>query len=221
MKNTRPQHEASLLRIGLVEPAGRSQSGYRLYAQADVERLRFVLQAKRAGFTLAEIAEVLRRSEDGTACGFVRATLRRHLAALDEKIVEMQRVRRELQQAQIAWRAPEGSGDGTFCGLIEQWTGDFPSPEEVKKMTNKKRKVEVFSAGCPLCDPVVEMVQRLACDNCDVTIHDLRDAEAARHARAAGVHRAPMVLVNGQPAACCEAGPVTEAGLRAAGVGAS
>ena len=82
------------------------------------------------------------------------------------------------------------------------------------------RKVEVFTAGCPLCEPVVEMVQRLACDQCDVTIHSMSDPDGARRAREAGVHRVPMVLVDGRPAGCCEVGPVTEAGLRAAGVGA-
>ncbi len=83
------------------------------------------------------------------------------------------------------------------------------------------RKVEVFTAGCPLCEPVVEMVQRLACDRCDVTVHNLKDdPQAAEHAKAAGVQRVPMVLVDGKPAECCQVGAVTEAGLRAAGIGA-
>ena len=87
-------------------------------------------------------------------------------------------------------------------------------------MTNEKRKVEVFTAGCPLCEPVVEMVQRVACNNCDVTVYNLNDAAGAQRAQEAGVHQVPMVLVDGKPADCCRTGPVTEAGLRAAGVGA-
>ncbi len=85
------------------------------------------------------------------------------------------------------------------------------------------RKVEVFTAGCPLCDPVVTLVQQVACDNCQVTVYNLKDdPQAAERARAAGVERVPMVLVDGKPADCCNAagGPVTEAGLRAAGIGA-
>jgi hypothetical protein len=31
-----------------------------------------------------------------------------------------------------------------------------------------KRKIEIFTAGCPLCDPVVKLVQELSCGNCDV-----------------------------------------------------
>ena len=82
------------------------------------------------------------------------------------------------------------------------------------------RKVEVFTAGCPLCEPIVALVQRLACDRCEVTIYNLKEPTGAERARAANVHRVPMVLVDGEPAECCETGPVTEAGLRAAGVGA-
>lgn len=88
-------------------------------------------------------------------------------------------------------------------------------------MATTKRQVEVFTAGCPLCDPVVEMVQRVACENCDVTIYSLKDdPQAAEQVKAAGVQRVPMVLVDGQPAECCTVGPVTEVGLRTAGIGA-
>jgi glutaredoxin 3 len=87
-------------------------------------------------------------------------------------------------------------------------------------LNQAKRKVEGFTAGCPLCEPVVELVQRIACASCDVTVHNLNeDPQAAARARAAGVHRVPMVLVDGKPADCCQTGPVTEAGLRAAGIG--
>jgi hypothetical protein len=82
--------------------------------------------------------------------------------------------------------------------------------------------VEVFTAGCAVCEPVVEMVKRIACPSCEVVIHHLKDdPKAAARARQAGVHRLPMVLVDGKPAECCRVGAVTEAGLRAAGVGAA
>ena len=37
-----------------------------------------------------------------------------------------------------------------------------------------KRQVEVFSAGCPVCEPVVQLVHEMAGPDCEVTIHDLR-----------------------------------------------
>ena len=31
-----------------------------------------------------------------------------------------------------------------------------------------KRKVEVFSAGCPVCDEAIETVKRISCQDCEV-----------------------------------------------------
>ena len=36
-----------------------------------------------------------------------------------------------------------------------------------------KRQVEVFTANCPVCDPVVKMIQELACNKCEITTYDL------------------------------------------------
>lgn len=46
-------------RQGLIPPPVRRASGYRDYRDADVDRLRFVRRAKRLGFTLDEIRELL------------------------------------------------------------------------------------------------------------------------------------------------------------------
>ena len=36
-----------------------------------------------------------------------------------------------------------------------------------------KRQVEVFTAGCPVCEPAVQLVKELACPDCEVTVHEL------------------------------------------------
>ncbi len=203
--------------VGLLGPPARTESGYRLYSEADERLLRFVIQAKRIGFTLEEIREMVQRSRRGSPCAFVRETLHQHLEALDARIAELRQLRAELAAAEAAWREPRGCLSGTVCGLIEGWSGPSTGKNQEQVMA---RKVEVFTAGCPLCEPVVELVKRVACDQCDVTIHNLNEPEGARRAKEAKVHRVPMVLVDGKPAACCEVGPVTEAGLRAAGIGA-
>ncbi len=90
-------------------------------------------------------------------------------------------------------------------------------------MSDKKRSVEVFTAGCPLCDDVVKLVRELACDSCEVTTYNLSDAcesaERLEKARAYGVTRVPSVVVDGVLAECCKGGAVTAEGLRAAGIG--
>jgi hypothetical protein len=41
-----------------------------------------------------------------------------------------------------------------------------------------KRRVEVFTADCPICDEAVNLVKSVACPSCDVQIYDLREAAA-------------------------------------------
>ena len=84
----------------------------------------------------------------------------------------------------------------------------------------KKRTVEVFTAGCPVCDETVKLVKSLACPSCDVQVLNLQtDAGAQAKARTYGVKRVPAVVVNGQLAGCCVERGVETDTLRAAGVG--
>jgi hypothetical protein len=82
-----------------------------------------------------------------------------------------------------------------------------------------KRKVEVFSAGCPTCQEAVDLVKGLACPDCDVEVLDMRDPAIASRAKSLGVNSVPAVAVDGKLAACCANRGVDEATLRAAGVG--
>ena len=81
-----------------------------------------------------------------------------------------------------------------------------------------KRQVEVFTAGCPMCEPAVQLVQELACPDCEVTIHDLRGGGADK-VREYGINTVPAVVVDGRLVSCCEnSGPRSEE-LEAAGIG--
>lgn len=81
------------------------------------------------------------------------------------------------------------------------------------------RTVEVFTAGCPLCDDVVALVQDLACDSCDVRTVSLQDEDGEQRAADIGVETVPAVAVDGALASCCEGRGVDEDALRAAGIG--
>jgi glutaredoxin len=82
-----------------------------------------------------------------------------------------------------------------------------------------KRKIEVFSAGCPTCIEVVEMVQRAACPSCEVTVHDMKDINVAKRAKSLGIRSVPSVVIDGKLADCCSGRGVDEQVLRAAGLG--
>jgi glutaredoxin len=82
-----------------------------------------------------------------------------------------------------------------------------------------RRKVEVFSAGCPACKETIEMVDRLACASCEITVLDMQDARIAYRAKELGISTVPAVVIDGKLAECCKNRSVDEATLRVAGVG--
>ncbi len=104
---------------GLLEPAGRTPSGYRLYEPSVFERLDFIRKAQSVGFSLDEIATLIRESEAGRRpCQDVRRLAAEKLEALDERIAELTRYRAELRETLDAWEREEAA-DGHVCGLIE------------------------------------------------------------------------------------------------------
>lgn len=84
-----------------------------------------------------------------------------------------------------------------------------------------KRKIEVFSAGCALCQDTIDLVHGLACSACEVSVLDMRETAVAARAKALGVRSVPAVTVDGVLASCCAGRGVDEGVLRAMGVGRS
>jgi glutaredoxin len=90
-------------------------------------------------------------------------------------------------------------------------------------MATAKRRVEVFTAGCPVCEETVRLVKATACPSCEVAVYDLREGCATNECREKatryGVSAVPAVAVNGVLLDCCRRGPIDAATLRAAGIG--
>ncbi len=88
-------------RLGLLRPSTRSESGYRLYGEADLGRLRFILRARRLGLSLDEVRELLGVAEEGE-CRPVRRQvaelLRRKVAECEAKLAELQAFRASLEE---------------------------------------------------------------------------------------------------------------------------
>ncbi len=82
-----------------------------------------------------------------------------------------------------------------------------------------KRKVEVFTAGCPVCDEAVKLVQSTACPSCEVSVLDMKDPTVASRAKSLGIRSVPAVVINGKLADCCTGRGPDEATLRTAGLG--
>lgn len=84
-----------------------------------------------------------------------------------------------------------------------------------------KRKIEIFSAGCPACDEAVKLVEGIACPSCDVTVLDINDPNVTTRAKGLGIRSVPAVVIDGKLADCCSGRGPDEAMLKAAGVGQS
>ena len=82
-----------------------------------------------------------------------------------------------------------------------------------------KRKVEVFSAGCPVCEQTIELVHGVACPSCEVEVLDMRSPDIAKRAEKLGIRSVPAVVIDGELAGCCVGRGPDEATLRAAGLG--
>jgi hypothetical protein len=83
----------------------------------------------------------------------------------------------------------------------------------------ERRMIEVFSAGCAVCTEVVELVNRVACPSCEVTVLDMNDAKVVQRARELPVRSVPAVVIDGRLSDCCTNRGPDEATLRAAGLG--
>ena len=82
-----------------------------------------------------------------------------------------------------------------------------------------KRKVEIFSAGCKVCEDTVDWIQKLACPSCQVEVLDMQKEHVSARAKQLGVRSVPAVAVDGKLLECCAGAGPQESDLIAAGVG--
>jgi glutaredoxin len=81
------------------------------------------------------------------------------------------------------------------------------------------RKIEIFSAGCAVCEDAITLVKELACASCEVEIRDMRQADVAAQARQYGIRSVPAIVIDGKLADCCTGRGVEKTALQAAGIG--
>ena len=82
---------------GFVPKAGRTVAGYRVYRENDVHALRFIRRSRDLGFSLKEIKDLLGLwNNRRRASSDVKRMAEKHVKELDQKIAEMQAMRRTL-----------------------------------------------------------------------------------------------------------------------------
>lgn len=122
--------------IGLLSRPARSAAGYRRYTDDTVAELRFIRKAQALGFSLDEIAEILTVSRAGHApCAQVLDLARQHLAAVDDRIRQLQRFRKQLAAEIAKWDGKRQPACDGLCQIIEQATD--PAPVEFRRPTSQ------------------------------------------------------------------------------------
>ncbi|ETR77832.1 MerR family transcriptional regulator [Afipia sp. P52-10] len=103
-------------KVGMMPDPPRTASGYRIYAESHVSRLRFILRARELGFAIEEIRGLLDLVDGGTqTCAEVKERTERHLTDVRAKIADLRRIEKVL-----AATAAQCSGDDVpECPVLE------------------------------------------------------------------------------------------------------
>lgn len=108
-------------RTGLLKPDRNPSNGYKVFGLNEVRRLRFIRMAQCLGYSLAEIAEMLRRLEDGeTPCDLMETILRERLVENQEKI-ELFVKRQALMEGALRHLENRTWGTANMDGLCDHF----------------------------------------------------------------------------------------------------
>ena len=99
-------------RTGLLRRPPRSAANYRLYGEEDVYRVRFIKAAQATGFTLDDVAELLKRSP----CRRVQRRIEERLEEVSARMKDLRHVQRVLKGALTTCQEHEPTGR---CGVID------------------------------------------------------------------------------------------------------
>lgn len=110
--------------IGLIAPAGRTESGYRVYDERDLHTLRFLHRARSLGFSVGQMHELLALWRDRErASADVKRLALQHVAELERKAAELQQMADTLKHL-----ARHCHGDKRpDCPIIAELEGAAPA----------------------------------------------------------------------------------------------
>ena len=123
------------VREGLLTPERHPDNGYQLFSQQDVQRLRFIQRARKLGFSVAEVRDILAHADHGDSpCPLVRDLLAHRLPQVRAQINELQALAARMENALESWQhMPDAAPDGhSLCRLIDSFPDEnrFPDQQE-------------------------------------------------------------------------------------------
>lgn len=115
---------------GLIEPAERTESGYRTYGPDDVALLNFIRRAKSLGLRLDEIRQIIDLQRGGRQpCTTVLGLVDGRIAEIDNTIADLQALRTALAAVRRDAKAAIRAGrHAVVCTIIESATPRARAP---------------------------------------------------------------------------------------------
>jgi Cu(I)-responsive transcriptional regulator len=124
--------------IGLLPEAVRTDAGYRQYGERDVSVLRFIRHARRLGFSMEQIADLIGLwSDRSRASRSVKALAQRHVDDLDAKMRELAAMKQALEGLIASCHGDDDPHCAIIDGLAE---GSRAMPEVAPEALRKVRR---------------------------------------------------------------------------------
>ncbi|MDA8393166.1 MAG: TipAS antibiotic-recognition domain-containing protein [Actinomycetota bacterium] len=136
--------------LGLVQPSARTDSGYRLYAESDVERLYRVLALRQLGLPLDAIGRVL----DGQTS--IEELLDAHREYLDRQLVALRTLRAQVAIVAAAGRTGEAASVTHFLELIRKV---ITVDDTIKQYFSEEQLAQLAERRATLGEPAIAEVQ--------------------------------------------------------------
>ncbi|MBF8675988.1 Cu(I)-responsive transcriptional regulator [Pseudomonas fulva] len=109
--------------IGLLKPALRSDSGYRIYQPADLHALAFIKRSRDLGFSLEEVGKLLTLWQDRhRASADVKALANQHIDVLNTRIEELVSLRDTLVELVSSCHGD----DRPDCPILKELANEAP-----------------------------------------------------------------------------------------------
>jgi DNA-binding transcriptional MerR regulator len=126
---------------GVIPAAERNTNGYRHYPEHVVARVRIVRAALRLGFTIEEIATLLKeRSRGSPPCKKARAMAAEKLETIEQQIAELQALRQDLKNILKDWdERLDNTPAGTPANLLDTLKGENDVHSDDSAVPSRRR----------------------------------------------------------------------------------
>src|ERR1041384_3176038 len=129
-------------RKGVLPRPVRGHNGYRQYPSEALQRVQLVRRALSVGFTLDELARVLKvRDAGGAPCEEVRRIAAQKLLNVQDQLRELTALRDDLQETLTDWDTRLArQAKGKRANLLESLSADTPAKSSHRSIKRKKEK---------------------------------------------------------------------------------